>query len=212
MIFYFVLGSLLLNSCVVMAITPGLVAPRVPVHFVARRESVLGSSQPVRLRVPEISIDDMSACVVRLPMATFEAMKSALSAFISTIALITPIGMLWHIKSIRTPKVWIQKGYTLGKDWGRTSAFFLGGEVLSEKLRGKKDRWNRYVGSGLGSATLRIDEGPISMLNGFLFGFGFLYAFDTMSGPAGDQQQQQQQKRAFSRIPSSAPQAARGEE
>ena len=129
--------------------------------------------------------DELVALSGRLIPAYMQGVKSACQGFISTVAVITPVGMLWHIKHIRTPKVWAGKGYVMGRDWGRTSAFFLGGEVFAEKIRNKKDRWNSYVGSGLGSAALRMDEGPMGMVNGFIFGFGFLYIFDVFGAGAG---------------------------
>jgi hypothetical protein len=128
---------------------------------------------------------EVTGAVPRLPSAVAGGVKAGCQGFVSTLAIIMPVGMLWHIKTIRTPKAWMGKGFTMGRDWGRTSAFFLGGEIFTEKLRGKKDRWNSYVGSGLGSAALRLDEGPVGMFNGFIFGAGFLYVFDKFGAGAG---------------------------
>jgi hypothetical protein len=128
---------------------------------------------------------EVTGAVPRLPSAVAGGVKAGCQGFVSTLAIIMPVGMLWHIKTIRTPKAWMGKGFAMGRDWGRTSAFFLGGEIFTEKLRGKKDRWNSYVGSGLGSAALRLDEGPVGMFNGFIFGAGFLYVFDKFGAGAG---------------------------
>lgn len=48
------------------------------------------------------------------------------------------------------------------------------------QYRAKVDRWNSYVGSGLVSALLRMDEGPIGVAQGFVVGVGFFYLIDQM--------------------------------
>jgi hypothetical protein len=60
----------------------------------------------------------------------------------------------------------LKEGLKVGVEWSRISALFQGSEVLISKLRDKQDRWNSYIGSGILSAALRYQEGPIATLQG----------------------------------------------
>ena len=122
----------------------------------------------------------------RIPIALFAGIGSALSAFISSFLVITPVGLLVNIKQIRTPSLWWQSAYKMGYNWSQISAIFSGGEILVENLRAKSDATNRYIGSGLGSAMLAANDGPMAMLNGFAVGYAFLYMIDKFTDSGSD--------------------------
>ena len=63
-------------------------------------------------------------------------------------------------------KYWLKEGCTVGVEWARISALFSGSEEFCLKIRNKKDRWNSYIGSGMVSAVLRVNEGPIGVVQG----------------------------------------------
>jgi hypothetical protein len=75
-------------------------------------------------------------------------------------------------------KTWLTLSGKLGVEWATISGLFAGGESLFKTLRGKEDRWNVYLGSGLASAVMRAKEGPIGSIQGFFAGFAFVYAID----------------------------------
>ena len=53
------------------------------------------------------------------------------------------------------------KGLYKAAEWGQISAVFSGAEQFMKVARKKDDRWNAYIGSGLGTASLNLKEGPI---------------------------------------------------
>lgn len=124
--------------------------------------------------------------IQRIPIALFAGIGSALSAFLSSFLVITPVGLLVNIKQIRTPSLWWQSAYKMGYNWSQISAIFSGGEILVENLRAKSDSTNRYIGSGLGSAMLAANDGPMAMLNGFAVGYAFLYMIDKFTDSNAD--------------------------
>lgn len=49
-----------------------------------------------------------------------------------------------------------RRGLQMTIDWAQISAIFSGAEIFCGSVRGKDDRWNAYVGSGIGTASLGI--------------------------------------------------------
>ena len=121
---------------------------------------------------------DVKTVAKRLPSAVTKATRAGISGFCSTAALMIPFALLFNINKVSQPRVWWDKSFRMGVDWGRTSACFVAGEMLAKTLRGKEDRWNNYIGSGIGSAATRYAQGPKAMASGFALGFTFMYAFD----------------------------------
>ena len=90
----------------------------------------------------------------------------------------------------------------VGSEWSRISALFSAAEEFCGSVRDKRDKWNTYIGSGIVSAVLRINEGPVGVAQGifviqiqmplttifyniscsvgFAAGFGFFYAIDLL--------------------------------
>ena len=77
-------------------------------------------------------------------------------------------------------KVWIQNGSKLGIEWGTLSAIFSGSESFCANIRQKHDRWNSYIGSGMASACMRLNEGPKGIFMNFCVGFAFMYVIDML--------------------------------
>jgi hypothetical protein len=86
----------------------------------------------------------------------------------------------------RKLKSWVVSGSQMGIEWGKISACFAAGDVLSSIIRGKEDRWNTVIGSGLASAALRINEGPVAIAQGFGMGCLFVYAIDQFMPQTND--------------------------
>ena len=148
---------------------------------------IIGKSKELPL---ESIVDDLPLTPIRviqrLPTAALASGTAAFIAFISTLCMITPVGLLMNIKQITTPKIWLNSAFGMGKNWSKVSMIFSGGEVFIEKIRMKTDRQNSYIGSGLGSAFLATAEGPVAMMNGFLVGYAFMYMFDRMSSSSSE--------------------------
>ena len=50
----------------------------------------------------------------------------------------------------------LRRGVRMGIEWAQISAIFSGAEIFCSKIRNKEDRWNAYIGSGIGTASLGI--------------------------------------------------------
>lgn len=124
--------------------------------------------------------------VQRLPLAV---LKITATSFFSTAQVMVPIGCVLQIRTLfrEGPKKWIVSGSKMGLDWGVISGTFAGGEVLFAVLRGKQDRWNTYLGSGLASAAMGAKDGPLGMAQGFVAGFCFVYAIDRFLPSSGEE-------------------------
>ena len=111
-----------------------------------------------------------------------------LGSFLQTFAVMLPVGMVLNGKVLIKEgfKPWVVKGSALGLDWGKVSALFVGGEKLTLELRGKEDRWNQILGSGLASALLRVNDGPAAMLQGAMLGCAFIMVIDMLQPELGD--------------------------
>mmetsp|Transcript_31600 Transcript_31600/g.34545 ORF Transcript_31600/g.34545 Transcript_31600/m.34545 type:complete len:266 (+) Transcript_31600:242-1039(+) len=116
----------------------------------------------------------------RTPLALKETIFSSADSFFNSLLAIIPIGLIYNIKQIRTVKLWLKNGVMTGLEWGKVTAIYAGGETFCKAIRGVDDRQNAYLGSGLASAVLRIQDGPIGMLQGFAIGYVFLIAVDSV--------------------------------
>jgi hypothetical protein len=118
----------------------------------------------------------------RFPTVPAAVVVGGLSSFLQTGAVMLPIGMVMNGKVLTKEgvKAWLIKGSALSLDWGKVSALFVGGEKLLTSFRGKEDKWNTILGSGLASGLLRIKEGPAAMAQGAMLGAGFVMAIDLM--------------------------------
>ncbi|RYG96564.1 hypothetical protein EON65_54205, partial [archaeon] len=124
-------------------------------------------------------ITELTTVLKRTPNALKASTMSAGSSFLQSIVMLVPIGLLLNVQVLPLGwKAWVQKGGAVGLDWSKIGAIYVGGEVLSEKLRNVSDRVNVYIGSGLSTAALRINEGPAGMLQGFVAGYAFMYVLD----------------------------------
>ena len=117
----------------------------------------------------------------RLIIATFGATKAGCNAFLSTGIVMIPVGMVLNVGKGGGLKGMFQKGYSMGLEWGRISALFSAGDIFCAKFRNIDDKWNSFIGSGIGSAALRAQEGPLGIAQGFVVGFGFMYMFDRLT-------------------------------
>jgi hypothetical protein len=122
----------------------------------------------------------------RFPTVPAAVVVGGLSSFLQTGAVMLPIGMVMNGKVLAKEgvKAWLIKGSALSLDWGKVSALFVGGEKLLTSFRGKEDKWNTILGSGLASGLLRIKEGPAAMAQGAMLGAGFVMAIDLMQPEA----------------------------
>lgn len=118
--------------------------------------------------------------VKRIPRVPMALVKEAGSSFLTTAQVMVPVGLIINIRSLFSLKwkTWLTLSGKLGVEWATISGLFAGGESLFKTLRGKEDRWNVYLGSGLASAVMRAKEGPIGSIQGFAAGFAFVYAID----------------------------------
>lgn len=77
--------------------------------------------------------------------------------------------------------MWVKAGAKTGLTWSKIGAFFTAAEIFSLKIRNVDDRINEFIGSGVTSAILRIEEGPLGVIQGFIVGYGFMYAFEELN-------------------------------
>ncbi|KAJ1432754.1 hypothetical protein B484DRAFT_429772 [Ochromonadaceae sp. CCMP2298] len=126
----------------------------------------------------KISLRDVGTVVKRTPVAALRALKTSVKSFTSSCMVLIPVGLVMNINKPKPIDAWIMRGAATGIEWAKIGAYFVGGEVLCANLRNKDDRMNAFLGSGLTSALLRIDEGPLGMAQGFAIGFGFMFAIE----------------------------------
>ncbi len=105
----------------------------------------------------------------------------SLESYFSTLMFMIPVGLILKFNKLMQgvgPKRWFTESSTIGLEWARISAIYSGGEKLSSVIRGKDDKWNSILGSGVASGVMRINEGPFAVLNGFVLGCVFVYAIN----------------------------------
>jgi len=99
-------------------------------------------------------------------------------SFVQSCGLTIPLALVYRVKELPDVKRWIISGVKDGLDLARMSAACAGGEVISKHIRGKDDRANMWVGSGLSGAFLRLKKGPFEMAKGFGQMFALVYTVD----------------------------------
>lgn len=117
--------------------------------------------------------------ISRIPKTTVSTAQISFQSFFSTALMILPIGIIFNLRT--KPFVFgtvLNNGFKMATSWGGISACYAGGEELVRGLRGKSDRWNMYLGSAFASSVMKISEGPIPVIQGFVFGFLFVYVLD----------------------------------
>lgn len=117
--------------------------------------------------------------VSRLPRAVGESMVESIRTFVSSTCVLVPVGLVMNANNIRHFKVWMSKGASTGIEWAKISTIFTGTEVFVGRLRNVDDRINAYIGSGTTSAVLRVKDGRLAMVQGFVVGYVFMAVIDT---------------------------------
>lgn len=119
--------------------------------------------------------------VSRLPRSLYIGTYVGIESFIQTAVVMLPIGCILKFGLLKQGlKVWFENGSQLGIEWGTLSAVFSGTESFFANIRQKQDRWNSYIGSGVASASMRLNEGPSSVIKNFAIGFAFMYFIDML--------------------------------
>lgn len=118
----------------------------------------------------------------RLPFALKQTAIESTRSFVTTFPRIVPIGLILNSNKLPHYKAWIKAGAATGYEWSKMSAVYVGGETFTKFLRGKEDRYNSYIGSGLSSAILARHEGPFKMIQSFAMGYSFMYVIDSIIG------------------------------
>eukprot|EP01041_Mallomonas_annulata_P011919 gene11919-24967_t len=116
--------------------------------------------------------------VHRTTKALGRCILASCQTYISTAILMTPVGLVMNFPPKAGFKTWMSKGTGLADNWARISTLYAGAEILLEGLRAKEDRLNSYIASGLTSAFVQRQEGPMGALKGFVFGYGIVYLMD----------------------------------
>lgn len=129
-------------------------------------------------RSHDFSPEVCAKVISRFPKACVSSFDSGMKAFLQSAIAMIPLAMMWDIKKIRQPKVWVASALKTGVEWAKYSGLYMGGDEFFAKMRNRDDRYNSYFGSALTSAVLRIEEGPLSMIQGFVVGYGFMFALD----------------------------------
>lgn len=117
----------------------------------------------------------------RMPRAIGITTQVAIQSFLSTAGSTLPLTIIMGLGSYKEGiKVVLKKGAVMSCEWGQISAIFTGAEYFLATIRDKDDRWNAYIGSGIGTASLGYKEGLPGMVKGFIGGVAFLYMFDVV--------------------------------
>lgn len=131
----------------------------------------------------KITMKDIRKVVSRIPNSIYLSLKSSTISFVTSCGVLIPVGLVMNINKPKPIDAWLLRGVSSGMEWAKISAFYTGGETFFLNVRGKDDRMNAYLGSAVASALLRIEEGPLGMIQGFVVGYGFMYAIDQLVVP-----------------------------
>jgi hypothetical protein len=107
----------------------------------------------------QISIKNLRILLLRLPTSFKLSLYSGISTFLSSCLILIPIGLIMNCNKLRPLDAWLFRGVTVGMEWAKISSYYNIGEIFFLNLRNIDDRKNNYLGSGLASALLRINEG-----------------------------------------------------
>ena len=167
------------------ALVASTAVPRLRTSVIAASKSssrTMASADVNKWAVAAEEINPAPGVLGRLPSLPVIVAAGTLLSFLQTFAVMLPVGMVINGKVLVKEgfKPWMVKGSALGLDWGKVSALFVGGEKFVLELRGKEDRWNQILGSGLASALLRVDDGPAAMLQGAMLGCAFIMVIDLL--------------------------------
>eukprot|EP01033_Poteriospumella_lacustris_P020262 gene20262-14818_t len=112
----------------------------------------------------------------RFPAALKASISAGMSSFTSSLGVLFPVAVIMSIRpAYPNWKSILTTGFFTGLQWSAFSGVFVGGETMAEKLRGRKDRLNSCVGSGLSGALAQYHQGALGMSQGFVSGVAFYY-------------------------------------
>ena len=107
----------------------------------------------------QITIKNLRILLLRLPISFKLSLYSGVSTFLSSCLILIPIGLIMNCNKLRPLDAWLFRGVTVGMEWAKISSYYNIGEIFFLNLRNIDDRKNNYLGSGLASALLRMNEG-----------------------------------------------------
>lgn len=116
----------------------------------------------------QISIKNLRILLLRLPISFKLSLYSGISTFLSSCLILIPIGLIMNCNKLRPLDAWLFRGVTVGMEWAKISSYYNIGEIFFLNLRNIDDRKNNYLGSGLASALLRINEGKVVIINSII--------------------------------------------
>ena len=107
----------------------------------------------------QITIKNLRILLLRLPISFKLSLYSGVSTFLSSCLILIPIGLIMNCNKLRPLDAWLFRGVSVGMEWAKISSYYNIGEIFFLNLRNIDDRKNNYLGSGLASALLRMNEG-----------------------------------------------------
>lgn len=107
----------------------------------------------------QITIKNLRILLLRLPISLKLSLYSGISTFLSSCLILIPIGLIMNSNKLRPIDAWLFRGVTVGMEWAKISSYYNIGEIFFLNIRNMDDRKNNYLGSGLASALLRMNEG-----------------------------------------------------
>lgn len=116
------------------------------------RSTVQGLKRTIRESV-EDTWADLPLYRSRFPSALRASISAGMSSFTSSLGVLFPVAVVLSIRPAypNWPAIF-KTGFFTGLQWSAFSGVFVGGETMAERLRGRKDRLNSCVGSGLSGA------------------------------------------------------------
>lgn len=208
---------LLVLACVVMHMVKVSEAALSPMSG-SRLPALSGASLQLRSTVQGLkrsiteSVEDTWADLPlyrsRFPAALKASISAGMSSFTSSLGVLFPVAVIMSIRpAYPNWKSILTTGFFTGLQWSAFSGVFVGGETMAEKLRGRKDRLNSCVGSGLSGALAQyhvrtalphppintacahtcllccVQQGALGMSQGFVSGVAFYYVIDKVRPP-----------------------------
>lgn len=78
----------------------------------------------------KISVRDIRTLASRLPRAFSRSITSSAKSFVTSTAVLIPVGLVLNIKQLKPVDAWLLKGVTTGVEWAKVGAYFVVGAYV----------------------------------------------------------------------------------
>lgn len=121
----------------VLAITGALCAP----HLLKGTQLLQKSQSSEKSKQVKISVRDVRTIAGRLPRAVAKSVTASAKSFVTSTAVLIPVGLVLNLKQLKPIDAWLLKGVTTGVEWAKVGAYY----VVSDNIVALQEFDARYL-------------------------------------------------------------------